>query len=65
MVVRGGYDCRWRGGGWFVGVFYGMFRQKSDGVRIQGVSERTFSTRLYGKLWEHVAKTAFKRMKYG
>ena len=36
-------------------VFYDMFRQKPDGFRMQGVSARTFSTRLYGKLWEHVA----------
>ena len=37
--------------------------KKSDGVRMQGVSARTFSTRLYGKLWEHVVKIALK--KYG
>ena len=29
-----------------------------DMVRIQGVSARTFSTRLFGKLWEPVTKTA-------
>ena len=27
VVVRGGYDGRWRGGCWFVIMFYGMFRQ--------------------------------------
>ena len=25
VVVRGGYDGQWRGGGWFVIVFYGLF----------------------------------------
>ena len=30
-----------------------------DGVRIQGASARTFSTRLYRKLKEHVVKTTF------
>ena len=54
VVVHGGYNCRCRGGGWFVIVFNGIFRKKSDGVRMQGVSACTFSTRLYGKLWEHV-----------
>ena len=29
--------------------------KNQEGVRIQGVSARTFSTRLYGELWEHVA----------
>ena len=29
--------------------------KKSDGFRMQGVTVRTFSTRLYGKMWEHVA----------
>ena len=28
VVVHSGYDGLWRGGGWFVIVFYGMFRQK-------------------------------------
>ena len=32
--------------------------KKKDGVRIQGVSARKFSTRLYRKLWEHVEQTA-------
>ena len=34
--------------------------KKSDGVRKQGVSARTVSTRMYRKLWEHVVKTSFK-----
>ena len=29
--------------------------KNQEGVITQGVSARTFSTRLYGKLWEHVA----------
>ena len=41
-------------------VFYGMLRQKVDGFRMKGVSARTFSTSMYGKMWEHVVKTAFK-----
>ena len=45
----------------FVIVFYDMFRLKKDGVRIQGVSARTFRTRLYVKLWEHVEQTALKK----
>ena len=36
-------------------VIYDMFRQKSDGVRIQDVSAHTSSPRLYKKMWEHVA----------
>ena len=33
---------------------------------MQGVSACTFINSLYGKLWEHVVKTAFfKIMKYG
>ena len=28
MVVHGGYDDQWKGGGWIVTVFYRMFRQK-------------------------------------
>ena len=28
--------------------------KKLDGIRMQGVSTRTFGTRMYGKLWEHV-----------
>ena len=31
---------------------------------MQGVSARTFSPRMYDKLWEHVVKTD-KKMKYG
>ena len=61
MVFFGGYEGRWRGGGWFVIVLYGMFRKKKDSFRIHGVSSSTFSTMLYGKLWEHVAKTALKK----
>ena len=39
---------------------------KSDEVRIQSFIARTFSTSLYGKLWEHVVKISFfLRMKYG
>ena len=59
MTVDGGVAvgfCLW---------FMESSAKKSDGVRIQGVSERTFSTGLYGKLWEHVVKTAFLIMKYG
>ena len=29
--------------------------KNQEGVRIQGVSARTFSTRLHRKLWEHAA----------
>ena len=58
MVVYGGYDGRWRGGGWIVIVFYGTFCEKKDRFRIHGVSARTFSTRLYRKLWEHVTQIA-------
>ena len=29
--------------------------KNQEGVVIQGVSARTFSTSLYGKMWEHVA----------
>ena len=32
--------------------------KKLDKVRIQGFSEFTFNTMLYGKLWEHLTKTA-------
>ena len=65
MVVHGGYDGWWRGGGWFLTVFYGMFHQKSDWVIMQGFSARTFSTSLYGKLWEHVIKIALKKSNMG
>ena len=65
MVFRGGCDNKWRGGGWFVIVFYDMFCQKIDGVVIQGVSARTFSTRLYMNLWEHVVKTVFLNNEIG
>ena len=36
-------------------VFYGVLRQDKEGVVIKGVSAHTLSTRLYWKLWEHVA----------
>ena len=36
MVVRGGYESQWRGGSWFVIVFYGMFRQKTRWVHDAG-----------------------------
>ena len=39
-------------------VFYSMFRKKKR-VIMHGVSVRTFSTRMYKKLWEHVVKTDF------
>ena len=51
MVVSFGYDDQWRGCGWFVIFFMACSVKISDGVRIKGVSARTFSTRLYGKLW--------------
>ena len=31
-------------------MFYGMFRQKLDGIRMMGASASTFSTTLYGEL---------------
>ena len=34
--------------------------KKSNEVRMQNVSERTFITMLYGKLWKHVVKSALK-----
>ena len=55
VVVRNGYDGQWKGNSWFAIVFYGMFRQKIFRVIIQGISARTFGTRLNGNLWEHVA----------
>ena len=42
-------------------VLWHVPSKKSDGVRMQDFSVRTFSTRLYGKLWEHVMKTALKK----
>ena len=41
--------------------FIECFVKKQDRVRIQGVSVHTFSTRMYGKLWEPVTKTALKK----
>ena len=41
---------------WF---FYVTFRQKIYRFINQGVRVRTFSTRLYGKLWEPVTTTDF------
>ena len=55
MVLCRGYDGRWRGGGWFVIVFMAYSVKKSYGIRMQGIIARTFSTRLYRKMWEHVA----------
>ena len=52
------------GGGGGLILFYSIFHQKKDGVVMQGVSARTFSARLYWKLWEHVVETALK-IKYG
>ena len=42
MVVRGGYDGLWRGGGWFVIVFYCMFHLKKMGSECR-VSVRVHS----------------------
>ena len=37
MVVRGGYDGRWRGGGWFVIIFLACSVKNKERVGIQGV----------------------------
>ena len=37
MVVRGGYDGRWRGGGWFVIDFMACSVKNKERVEIQGV----------------------------
>ena len=37
------------------------FVKKYDRIRVQGVSACTFSSGLYGKLWEPVTKIAFKK----
>ena len=38
--------------------------KNKEWVWIKGVSVRTFSTRLYGKLWEHVAWKYIKKKKW-
>ena len=37
MVVRGGYGCRWWGGGWFVIDFKATSVKNKERVGIQGV----------------------------
>ena len=49
MTVDGGLSVV------FLLCFMTFSVKKPDGVRMQGISARIFITRLYGKLWEHVA----------
>ena len=47
---------------WFFNI---TLCQKKDRVRLHGVSARSFSTRLYSKLWEPVTKTDFLNNEIG
>ena len=61
MVVRGGHDCRWRGGGWFLIDFMACSVKNKERVGIQGVHSVLGCTESCGNT---SGKKAFKTICY-